>query len=154
MSEWLDGDAHATQAVQGLRPPVGVAMADARAPDSAGSDRGRGLVEAEPEVQILRVARHDSQRTAGLLEQREPLCRRLKTVRRSACSLGGLVNIDMNTGYLWHEVPVTARSRSDRNVTFNATHLEISGDRLRVYTLPDDSDRPGQSCLPVLEAET
>lgn len=50
-----------------------------RATDSAGS--GRGLVVAEPEVQILRVARHASQRTAGLLEQREPLCRRLKTVR-------------------------------------------------------------------------
>jgi hypothetical protein len=79
MSEWLGGDAHAAQAVQGLRQSVGVAMADARATDSAGS--GRGLVEAEPEVQILRVARHDSQRAAGLLEQREPLCRRLKTVR-------------------------------------------------------------------------
>ncbi|WP_019065349.1 hypothetical protein [Streptomyces prunicolor] len=59
----------------------------------------------------------------------------------------------MNTGYFWHEVPVTARSRSGRGVTFDATHLEISGDRLRTYALPDDSDRPGQSCLLVLEAE-
>jgi hypothetical protein len=48
---------------------------------------------------------------------------------------------------------VTARSRSGRGVTFNATHLEVFGDRLRMYALPDDSDRPGQSCLLVLEAE-
>ncbi|MFD4559716.1 hypothetical protein ACFWP5_36285 [Streptomyces sp. NPDC058469] len=48
---------------------------------------------------------------------------------------------------------MTARSRTGRDVTFNATHLEISGYRLRTYALPDDSDRPGQSCLLVLEAE-
>ena len=70
-----------------------------------------------------------------------------------AFQLGGLANIDMNTGYFRHEVPVTVRSRSGGGVTFNATHLEVSGDRLRMYALPDDSDRPGQSCLLVLEAE-
>jgi len=60
----------------------------------------------------------------------------------------------MNTGYFWYEAPVAARSRSGRGVTFNATHLEVSGDRLRMDALPDDSDRHGQSCLLVLEAET
>jgi hypothetical protein len=59
----------------------------------------------------------------------------------------------MNTRYFRHEVPVTARLRSGRGVTFNATHLEVFGDRLRTYALPEDSDRRGQSCLLVLEAE-
>lgn len=66
---------------------------------------------------------------------------------------GGLANIDMNTGYFRYEVPVTALSRSGQGGTFNATHLQVSGDRLRMYALPDDADRPGQSCLLVLEAE-
>lgn len=48
---------------------------------------------------------------------------------------------------------MTALSRSGRGVTFNATQMEVSGDRLRMYALPDDSDRPGQSSLLVLEAE-
>jgi hypothetical protein len=39
----------------------------------------------------------------------------------------------MNTGYFGHEVPVTARSRSGRGITFHATHLKVSGDRLRMY---------------------
>jgi hypothetical protein len=59
----------------------------------------------------------------------------------------------MNTGYFRSEDPVTALSRSGRGVTFNATQMEVSGDRLRMYALPDDSDRPGQSSLLVLEAE-
>lgn len=60
-----------------------------------------------------------------------------------AFPLGGLANIDMNTGYLWHEVPVTALSWPGWGVTFDATRLEVSGDRLRMYALPADSDRPG-----------
>lgn len=67
-------------------------------------------------------------------------------------SLGGIALIDMATGDIKHEVPVTALSPAGRVVTFNATHLEVEGDRLRMYAIPDDGSRPGESSLLILEA--
>lgn len=67
-------------------------------------------------------------------------------------SLGGIALIDMSTGDIHHEAPVTALSPAGRAVTFNATHLEVTGDRLRMYAIPDDGSRPGESSLLVLEA--
>jgi hypothetical protein len=65
--------------------------------------------------------------------------------------LGGIAVLDMSTGHFHHEVPVTALSPAGRVVTYNATDLEIDGDRLRMYAVPDDGDRPGDSSLLVLE---
>ncbi|MEV0481389.1 DUF6454 family protein [Streptomyces sp. NPDC050508] len=66
--------------------------------------------------------------------------------------LGGVALLDMNTGDIKHEAPVTVLSPKGRVITFNATHVETVGDRLRMYALPDDSVVPGDTCLLVLEA--
>ncbi|GAA1192182.1 hypothetical protein F4556_005511 [Kitasatospora gansuensis] len=65
--------------------------------------------------------------------------------------LGGIALLDLATGDVRHEVPVTTLSPTGRVVTYNATHLEMAGDRLRMYAVPDDSDEPGESTLLVLE---
>lgn len=67
--------------------------------------------------------------------------------------LGGIALMDMATGDIEHEAPVTVLSPAGRVVTFNATHLEMAGDRLRMYAIPDDAAHPGESSLLVLEAE-
>ncbi|MEU6375923.1 DUF6454 family protein [Streptomyces sp. NPDC046909] len=67
--------------------------------------------------------------------------------------LGGIALLDMATGDIKHEVPVTVLSPAGRVVTFNATHIEVVDDRLRMYAVPDDGERLGDSSLLVLEAE-
>jgi hypothetical protein len=124
-----------------------------------GQRRAAGVVAARPAGHSVIVCIGVPQR-GGPLWGRVTIDPEEQATRTSspggALQPGGLVNIDMNTGYSRYEVPVTARSRSGRDGTCDATHLEVSGGRLRVYPLPDDddddADRPGQSLL-VLEAE-
>jgi hypothetical protein len=59
--------------------------------------------------------------------------------------LGGIAIADLRTGQIRHEVPITVTSRSGRVITFNATHLDLVDDRLRLIAIPDDGDRPGVS---------
>ncbi|HEY8983216.1 MAG TPA: DUF6454 family protein [Streptomyces sp.] len=66
--------------------------------------------------------------------------------------LGGVSVLNMTTGDIVFEAPVTALSPTGRVVTFNATDFEVDGDVLRMYALPDDSSRPGDVSLLVLEA--
>lgn len=68
-------------------------------------------------------------------------------------SLGGITVVDVSTGYMQHEVPVTALSPAGRVVTFNAVHLDVHPDtgRLRMYAVPDDGLAPGESTLLVME---
>ncbi|EPH46077.1 DUF6454 family protein [Streptomyces aurantiacus] len=70
-----------------------------------------------------------------------------------AFQLGGIAVLDMESGDIVYEVPVTALSPTGRVVTMNATDFEVVGDRLRMYALPDDSSTPGGVGLLVLEAE-
>jgi len=70
-------------------------------------------------------------------------------------SLGGIGVVDMATGLIHHETPVTLLSPAGRTVTFNAVHLEVLSDpaRLRMYAVPDDSPTPaGGSTLLVVDA--
>jgi hypothetical protein len=70
-------------------------------------------------------------------------------------SLGGIGVVDVATGFMQHETPVTTLSPAGRTLTFNAVHLEVLADPaiLRMYAVPDDSPTPaGGSTLLVAEA--
>jgi hypothetical protein len=68
-------------------------------------------------------------------------------------SLGGIAVVDVSTGYMRHEVPITVLSPAGRVVTFNAVHLEVlrQAPALRMYAVPDDGLAPGESSLLVIE---
>jgi hypothetical protein len=59
--------------------------------------------------------------------------------------LGGAGAIDVETGYLRAEVPVTAMTPHGRVVTYNAAHFEVEGDCLRMIVADgaDDADDHG-----------
>ncbi|WP_336319728.1 DUF6454 family protein [Streptomyces lavendofoliae] len=66
-------------------------------------------------------------------------------------SLGGIAVIDIESGRIEHEAPVTALSPAGRVVTYNAVHLEIDGSVLRMFAAPDDGAAAGDSHLLTLE---
>ena len=68
-------------------------------------------------------------------------------------SLGGIAVVDVSSGYMRHEVPVTLLSPAGRAVTFNAVHLEVVRDeaKLRMYAVPDDGLAPGESSLLIID---
>lgn len=65
--------------------------------------------------------------------------------------LGGIAVLDLRTGAVGHEVPVTVLSPNRRVVTRNPVHLETDGDVLRMWAAPDDGEEPGGTRLIVLE---
>ncbi|MGI5479424.1 DUF6454 family protein [Streptomyces lavendofoliae] len=66
-------------------------------------------------------------------------------------SLGGIAVIDVKTGRIEHEAPVTTLSPAGRVVTYNAVHLEVDGSVLRLLAAPDDGAAAGDSHLLTLE---
>ncbi|MEV0375871.1 DUF6454 family protein [Streptomyces sp. NPDC050636] len=69
----------------------------------------------------------------------------------AAFSLGGIAVVDIQSGRIEHEAPVTALSPNGRVVTYNAVHLENDGSVLRMFAAPDDGEAPGDSHLLILE---
>lgn len=65
--------------------------------------------------------------------------------------LGGIAIIDMDTGYFKFEVPITTLSPGGRVITYNATHLDVLDDRLRMYAIPDDAMSAHEARMLVLE---
>jgi hypothetical protein len=65
--------------------------------------------------------------------------------------LGGIAVVDLRGGAVRHEVPVTVLSANRHVVTRNPVHLEVSGERLRMWAAPDDAEEPGGTRLLVLE---
>ncbi|MEU5882507.1 DUF6454 family protein [Spirillospora sp. NPDC047279] len=65
--------------------------------------------------------------------------------------LGGIAVVDLRTGAVGHEVPVTALSPNGHVVTRNPVHLEADGGTLRMWAAPDDGEEPGGTRLLVLE---
>ncbi|MEU9190668.1 DUF6454 family protein [Streptomyces sp. NPDC048484] len=66
-------------------------------------------------------------------------------------SLGGIAIVDIASGRIEHEAPVTTLSPAGRVVTYNAVHLEIDGSVLRMFAAPDDGEAAGDSHLLTLE---
>ncbi|MFG3507080.1 DUF6454 family protein [Streptomyces sp. NPDC047821] len=66
-------------------------------------------------------------------------------------SLGGIAVVDIASGRIEHEAPVTVLSPAGRVVTYNAVHLETDGQVLRMFAVPDDGDTAGESHLITLE---
>ncbi|MEU7279826.1 DUF6454 family protein [Streptomyces sp. NPDC045431] len=52
-------------------------------------------------------------------------------------SLGGIAVVDIASGRIAHEAPVTVLSPAGRVVTYNAVHLETDGRVLRMLAVPD-----------------
>lgn len=65
--------------------------------------------------------------------------------------LGGIAVVDLRTGNVAHEVPVTVLSPNRHVVTRNPVHLETEGKTLRMWAAPDDGEEPGGTRLLVLE---
>jgi Family of unknown function (DUF6454) len=65
--------------------------------------------------------------------------------------LGGIAVLDLRTGAVGHEVPVTVASPNRHVVTRNPVHLEVDGHTLRMWAAPDDGEEPGGTRLLVLE---
>ncbi|GLZ06615.1 hypothetical protein Acsp03_40810 [Actinomadura sp. NBRC 104412] len=65
--------------------------------------------------------------------------------------LGGIAVVDLRTGAIGHEVPVTTLSANRHVVTRNPVHLETAGGVLRMWAAPDDGEEPGGTRLMVLE---
>lgn len=66
-------------------------------------------------------------------------------------NLGGIAVVDLKSGTVGHEVPVTQLSPNGHVVTRNPVHLEVEGDRLRMWAAPDDGEESGGTRLLVLE---
>lgn len=54
--------------------------------------------------------------------------------------LGSAAAIDVETGFIRMEVPVTARTPHGRVATYNAVHLETDGEVLRMLVIDDGTD--------------
>ncbi|MEV3987681.1 DUF6454 family protein [Streptomyces sp. NPDC049837] len=67
-------------------------------------------------------------------------------------SLGGIAVVDVDSGRIEHEAPMTELSPAGRVVTYNAVHLETDGSVLRMFAVPDDGASSGESHLLTLEA--
>jgi hypothetical protein len=65
--------------------------------------------------------------------------------------LGGIAVVDVDSGRIEHEAPVTELSPAGRVVTYNAVHLETDGSVLRMSAVPDDGGSAGESHLLTLE---
>lgn len=66
-------------------------------------------------------------------------------------SLGGIAVVEIASGRIEHEAPVTVLSPAGRVVTYNAVHLETDGNVLRMLAVPDDGETAGESHLITLE---
>ncbi|MFG2875235.1 DUF6454 family protein [Streptomyces sp. NPDC048337] len=66
-------------------------------------------------------------------------------------SLGGIAVVDIESGRIEHEAPMTTLSPAGRVVTYNAVHLETDGGVLRMFAAPDDGEAAGDSQLLTLE---
>ncbi|MCX4692379.1 DUF6454 family protein [Streptomyces sp. NBC_01408] len=66
-------------------------------------------------------------------------------------SLGGIAVVDVDSGRIEHEAPMTELSPAGRVVTYNAVHLETDGSVLRMFAVPDDGASAGDAHLLTLE---
>lgn len=76
----------------------------------------------------------------------------LPTATGGNYELGGLALLDLKDNRILHEIPFPAFSAAGHSVTRNPVALEVAGDKLRLFTAPDDGEERAGTELLIYES--
>jgi len=76
----------------------------------------------------------------------------LPTATGGSYELGGLALLDLKDNRILHEIPFPAFSAAGHSATRNPVALEVSGNKLRLFTAPDDGEEKAGTEILIYES--